>query len=108
MAEKRRWCRVGPKGVVARTGLISLGNKSPAIECRVIDLSAGGACLELPRMHELPKRFEFTHGVTRRVCTLVWVKGIRIGISYEATVQRTVGSLSRSSPDASSHSRFKR
>jgi hypothetical protein len=34
-------------------------------ECQVVDLSAGGAGLELPRAYDLPKRFEFLHGNTR-------------------------------------------
>ena len=67
------------------------------IECHIVDLSAGGACIELPRAYDLPNRFEFLHGSTKRFCTLAWTRGFRIGISYEGTIQRSSvpGGLSR-------------
>ncbi|HET9716426.1 MAG TPA: PilZ domain-containing protein [Pseudolabrys sp.] len=97
-SDKRRWFRVSPRGLVPRVGKILLGPNVTPIECRVIDMSAGGACLELPRAHDLPKRFEFLHGSTRRFCNLAWTRGFRIGISYEGTIQRSSvsGGLSRS------------
>jgi hypothetical protein len=66
-------------------------------ECQVVDLSAGGAGLELPRAYDLPKRFEFLHGNTRRFCTLACTRDFRIGISYEGTLRRSSvsGGLSR-------------
>jgi PilZ domain len=96
-SNKRRWFRVAPRGLVPRVGKILLGPKTMPIECHIIDLSAGGACLELPRAYDLPKRFEFLHGNTKRFCTLAWVRGFRIGISYEGTLQRSSvsGGLSR-------------
>src|SRR5215510_1401613 len=69
-SDKRRWFRVAPKGLVPRVGKILLGPKAMPIECHVVDMSAGGACLELSRTYDLPKRFEFLHGSTRRFCTL--------------------------------------
>lgn len=95
--DKRRWFRVAPKGLVPRVGRILLGPNATPIDCRVVDLSAGGACLELPRAHDLPARFEFLHGSTRRPCYLAWARGYRIGISYEGTLTRSSvsGGLSR-------------
>jgi len=77
------------------------------IDCQIIDLSAGGACLELPRTYDLPKRFEFVHGSTRRFCTLAWSRGFRIGISYEGAPQRSSvsGGLRRPKSGASLLSR---
>ncbi len=66
-SDKRRWFRVTPRGLVPRTGKLLLGPKTTPIECRVVDMSAGGACLELQRTYDLPKRFEFLHGSTRTV-----------------------------------------
>ncbi|MFZ1048223.1 MAG: PilZ domain-containing protein [Pseudolabrys sp.] len=102
-SNKRRWFRVSPRGLVPRVGRILLGPKTTPIDCHIVDLSAGGACLELPRACDLPKRFEFMHGSTRRFCTLAWSRGFRIGISYEGTPQRSsvAGGLSRPKSGAS-------
>src|SRR3974390_3199495 len=106
-SDKRRWFRVEPKGLVPRVGKILLGPKTVPIDCRVVDLSAGGACLELPRAYNLPDRFEFLHGSSRRHCSLAWTRGYRIGISYEGTPQRSSisGGLSRPKSGASLLSR---
>ncbi len=106
-SDKRRWFRVAPRGLVPRTGRLLLGPKTTPIECRVVDMSAGGACLELQRTYDLPKQFEFLHGSTKRFCTLAWTRGFRIGISYEGTVQRSsvTGGLSRPKSGASLLSR---
>lgn len=107
MAEKRRWLRIKPHGLAQRAGKILLGETSTPIDCFVIDLSAGGACLELSKFYDLPERFAFIHGRTRTTCWLVWRRGYRIGIIYEATQQRTMitGGLSRTTTGASRLSR---
>ncbi|HZC56591.1 MAG TPA: PilZ domain-containing protein [Xanthobacteraceae bacterium] len=107
MAEKRRWMRTKPTGLVQRTGKILLGGNAEAIDCRVIDLSAGGACLELSELCDLPKRFEFIHGCTRTICQLAWIRGYRIGIMYEANKQKSMiaGGLSRATTGLSRLSR---
>src|SRR6476620_11695797 len=97
-SDKRRWFRVSPRGLVPRVGKLFLGPKTTPIECHVVDLSAGGACLELPRSCDLAKRFEFLHGSTRRFCTLAWTRGFRIGISYEGAIQRSSVSCGLSRP----------
>jgi len=56
-------------------GKLLLGPKTAPIDCHVVDLSAGGACLELSKTYNLPSRFEFLHGNTRRFCTLAWTRG---------------------------------
>jgi len=105
--DKRRSFRVEPKGLVPRVGKILLGPKMMPIECRVVDLSAGGACLELPRSYNLPNRFEFLHGSTKRYCTLAWTRGFRIGVSYDGSISRSSvsGGLSRPKSGASLLSR---
>ena len=88
MAEKRRWSRFAPKGLVSRTGRIMFVAGMPAIDCRVVDLSAGGACLELPRDYDLPEEFELLHGGVRRPCRLAWKRGFRIGLEYVGSYRR--------------------
>jgi len=90
-----------------QTGRILLGDKGEGIECRIIDLSAGGACLELSKFCDLPQRFEFVHGRVRMVCRLAWSRGCRIGVMYEASKQKSIGAGSLSRPTTSS-SRFSR
>lgn len=80
--ENRRFARVRPTGLVSKVGKIIVDAKAPVIDCDVIDLSAGGACLQLRSDTPLPKRLEFLHGGTRRKCVLVWKSGRRFGISY--------------------------
>jgi hypothetical protein len=82
MPEKRRYARVKPPSFSSRVGRIVIDPKTPSIECTIIDLSAGGACLEVGGTVSLPKRFEFFAGGTRKKCNLVWSRGRRVGISF--------------------------
>ena len=88
MADKRRWTRFEPKGLVSRKAKLMFVAGLPSIECRVVDLSAGGACLELPRQHELPSEFELLHGGVHRPCRLAWKRGFRIGLQYIGSFRR--------------------
>lgn len=56
--------------------------KSPAISCVIIDISAGGACIEVPGAGTIPRRFTLNHGGTKKTCSLVWQRGRRIGVSF--------------------------
>jgi PilZ domain len=88
MHEGRRSIRVEPKGLVPRTGKLLFG--AAPLDCQVVNLSAGGACLRLPMLPQLPKRFEFLHGATRKVAQLVWQRGYLIGIRYEASAEKSL------------------
>lgn len=80
--ENRRYSRVKPVGLISKTGKLVLAPRAPAIDCRVLDLSAGGACLELAGPLTLPRRFDFIHGGVRKNCHLVWQKNLRIGVGF--------------------------
>jgi hypothetical protein len=80
--ENRRFARVRPTGLVSRAGTIIVDPKKPVIACSVIDLSAGGACLEINGQADIPKRFVFLHGGTKKKCSLVWQEGRRLGVSF--------------------------
>jgi hypothetical protein len=61
---------------------IIVAPKSPLVDCRVVDYSVGGACLELFPMVKLPDRFELLYGNVRKKCRIVWRRGIRIGLAF--------------------------
>lgn len=61
---------------------IFVTGKSSAINCKVIDYSRGGACLELFPMVALPERFELVHSSARKQCRIVWRRGVRIGVAF--------------------------
>jgi hypothetical protein len=82
MHEKRRFARIRPNGLVSKVASIVVDLKKPVIACNVIDLSAGGACLELASQMLVPKRFVLVHGGTRKKCSLVWQAGRRLGVSF--------------------------
>jgi hypothetical protein len=56
--------------------------KAPVIDCRVVDYSPGGACLELTGQTALPIRFELLFGPTRKRCRVVWSAGRRLGVAF--------------------------
>jgi hypothetical protein len=107
MIEKRRWPRSAPMNSMPKVGKILLAGGLPPIECRVLNVSVGGAGLELPRLYELPEAFEFHHGSSQRICNVVWRDGFRLGVSY-ADVARVSSSLSSGRSGASWLSRPRR
>ncbi len=80
--ENRRYSRVRPVGLISKTGKLILDPKLPAVDCKVFDLSGGGACLELYAPATLPRRFMLVHGGTRKSCSLVWQKDLRFGVCF--------------------------
>jgi proline racemase len=80
--ENRRFIRVAPRGLVSRTATIIVDPGKPVIACSVIDLSAGGACLEVTGQAVIPKKFVLLHAGTKKKCSVVWQSGRRLGVSY--------------------------
>jgi hypothetical protein len=81
--EERRAVRVSPSGLVSKTAKIFAEQKgSPVIDCYVIDLSPGGACLELARDAEIPQRFVLLHGGVKKKGRLAWKKGYRFAMVF--------------------------
>jgi hypothetical protein len=78
----RLYQRVKPVGREAAKAQIVLGPKQRPIECRLVDYSAGGACLEIFPMVPVPERFELVHGAVRKRSRVVWRRGIRIGVAF--------------------------
>jgi hypothetical protein len=78
----RRFTRVRPGGKNADTAKVITGPKDPVIDCRVVDYSPGGACLELWGQPKLPNRFELLFGGTKKRCRVVWSTGRRLGVTF--------------------------
>ena len=78
----RLFARLRPEGRVSKVAKIFVGPKAPAIECILVDYSAGGACLQLLKFVQLPERFEVLYGTTRKRCRVVWKRALRIGVTF--------------------------
>ncbi len=79
---QRLFQRVRPTNGTAAKAQIILGPKVPAVACRLVDYSRGGACLEVFPMVTLPARFELLHGGVKKKCRVAWRRGIRIGVAF--------------------------
>jgi PilZ domain len=82
MRENRRYHRVRPAGLVAKTATIFADLKSPPIACNMVDLSAGGACIDVHGSDAIPKRFMLNHGGVKKACLVMWQKGRRVGVAF--------------------------
>jgi hypothetical protein len=78
----RRFARVHPTGRDFHAAKLILGPKTPVVDCKVLDYSPGGACLEISGQTKLPSRFELLFGGTKKRCRVVWSVGRRLGVSF--------------------------
>jgi hypothetical protein len=63
---QRLYQRVRPTSSEAAKAQIIARPKAPVIACRLVDISRGGACLEIFPMVPLPDRFELLHGGVKK------------------------------------------
>jgi hypothetical protein len=82
MQHPRLFARLRPAGRLTSAAKVFAGPKAPAIECILIDYSAGGACLQLQKPLVLPERVELLYGTTRKRCRVVWKRGLRFGVTF--------------------------
>jgi hypothetical protein len=54
----------------------------PCVNCNVVELSSGGACLEVSDPTAIPERFVLLHGKTKKNCLVLWKAGRRLGVSF--------------------------
>jgi hypothetical protein len=78
----RLYQRVRPTSAEASKAQIIVNPKLPAVACRLVDYSRGGACLEIFPMVPLPDRIELLHGNVKKKGRIVWRRGIRIGVAF--------------------------
>jgi len=82
LEDQRRFQRVRPSGIMSRTGTIFVNVKSPAVACNIVDVSAGGACIEVHGTAPIPHQFVLNNGGVKKTCYLIWQKGRRIGVAF--------------------------
>jgi PilZ domain-containing protein len=78
----RLFARMKPSGRISSTAKIFAGANAAAVECILVDYSAGGACLQLKAFLALPDRIDVLYGTTRKHCRVVWKRGLRIGVAF--------------------------
>ena len=82
MTHPRLYKRVKPSGLMSATCRIVVSPKLPVLTCKVVDYSAGGACLDIYGLGSLPDRFELLYGGVKKKSRVVWRRGIRIGVAF--------------------------
>jgi hypothetical protein len=82
MQHPRLFARMKPSGRISSAAKIFAGAKAAAVECILVDYSAGGACLQLKAFIALPDRFDVLYGTTRKHCRVVWKRGLRMGVAF--------------------------
>ena len=82
MENQRRFHRVRPTGLVSKTGTIFADLKSAPNPCSIVDISAGGACIEVHGSDPIPNRFILNHGGVKKTCRVVWQKFRRVGVAF--------------------------
>lgn len=74
------------RGDTRRTALKSarIVHKDGSVECRIRNISDGGARLEFGTPQLLPHRFELhVLGMPARTCSLRWAKDNLVGVQFE-------------------------
>jgi hypothetical protein len=82
MQHPRLFARTRPSGRISTAAKIFAGANGAAVECILVDYSAGGACLQLKAFIALPDRFDVLYGTTRKHCRVVWKRGLRLGVAF--------------------------
>ena len=82
MQHPRLFARMKPSGRISSIAKIFASANTSAVECILVDYSAGGACLQLKSFIALPDRFDVLYGTTRKHCRVVWKRGLRIGVAF--------------------------
>ncbi|WP_213738475.1 PilZ domain-containing protein [Bradyrhizobium sp. dw_411] len=74
--------RENPRTEIDEVAYLSSGGAST--RCRVLNISADGAAIDVPNATFVPDRFQLMTETDRRVrrCQVVWIKQNRIGVAF--------------------------
>jgi hypothetical protein len=75
--------RKHPRRKVTDVGKIIINQPFSMIDCIVVDISEGGACIELLEPAQLPEAFELVFARKRRLCVVVWQNQNRMGVTFK-------------------------
>jgi PilZ domain len=75
--------RKHPRRSVSDRGKIIVSRPFSLIDCIVLDISEGGACLEIAVAVQLPPAFELVFAEKRRPCTVAWQVEKRVGVAFK-------------------------
>ena len=79
----RRFARVRPSGLVSKSAKVYADQKGAAlIDCNLIDISPGGACLETIGDAPVAAKLIVLHGGIKKNARLAWKKGRRFGVKF--------------------------
>ena len=82
MLQERRYARVEPRGLVSKSATLIVNLHQPVMDCEVIELSAGGACVFVHGQGDIPNSFTLLHAGVKKACRVMWRRGRRIGLQY--------------------------
>jgi PilZ domain len=79
-SDKRRH----PRHLTLRTAKIFCNRGVPAIDCAIVNISDGGACILLSDPGEIPNVFDLAidNDGKMRGCRVAWRSGNRIGVAF--------------------------
>ncbi|MFC5067747.1 PilZ domain-containing protein [Flaviflagellibacter deserti] len=78
--------RGSPRMRTLKGGRVVLPNNLSTFECKVRNLSATGACIEMPSTLGVPNHFtlKYDDGSPSKVCNVIWRTDKRMGLRFES------------------------
>jgi uncharacterized protein (DUF2336 family) len=79
--------RKTPRRLALEIGTIEYANMDAAIDCAIVDIAAGGACLVVQDAGPVPETFSLTvnYSGAKHLCSKAWQSNNRIGVSIQGT-----------------------
>jgi hypothetical protein len=80
---RRQWQRQ----LTLKTAKIRSLDLSSDVDCAILDISEGGACILLPAGVSVPDTFDLTmYSGGHHLCRVTWKAGPRIGVSFQSRI----------------------
>ena len=76
--------RTSERHLTLQTARITCTDNSFSLECAILDVSDGGACILVPEGAPVPEMFTLSldHDKSLHRCRRAWRKGARVGVSF--------------------------
>ena len=88
MRERRKSFRE----LTLKTGKVHIPGGARSVDCAVLDISDGGACVLVPNAAEIPSRFILTldRSEATYCCEVQWKTRSRIGVRFDRSLSQAV------------------